>query len=272
MSDFRTDRHLRGERSPPFRPFAELIASLTFLTRLPIPFARTFDPPPLRATMRLFAIAGAIIGLVNGAVLYGLNHLGVPGALASALAVGAGLLLTGALHEDGLADTADGFGGGRDRVHRLAIMSDNQIGSYGTLALIVAVAVRCIAYVEISQTEFWTLLAITTASGAFSRSMVVDLMWSTSSAKTDGLAVYAGRPSRNTALFAIVSGMTFVAIAGFLFRWESALFAVALAACTAALMRFTAMRLIGGQTGDVCGAVQVLSELAMLAVFASMVR
>lgn len=272
MTDYRPDRFARGERSPPFRPVAELIASLTFLTRLPVPFARTLDPPPLRASMRLFAVTGALIGLIYGAVLYGLHSLGVPDLLASALAITAGLLLTGALHEDGLADTVDGFGGGKDRLQRLAIMSDSQIGSYGTLALVMAVAVRGLAYAELLAIAPWTLLAITAACGAFSRSMVVDLMWSTSSAKTDGLSAFAGRPSRNTALSAIFSGMIFVGIAGYMFHWESALFAIAAAACTAALVRFSAMRLIGGQTGDVCGAVQVLSELAMLVIFASMVR
>src|SRR5581483_1985388 len=116
----------------------DLVTASLFLTRLPL--ARLLRAPPpasaeaLTHALRAFPLVGAAIGLIAAlvywvAALFGLAPL--PGAL---LAVGATVLLTGGLHEDGLADCADGFGGGRDRDSKLAIMRDSRIGSYGVLA------------------------------------------------------------------------------------------------------------------------------------------
>ena len=123
------------ERRGRIRPFAEFVHALRFLTRLPVPFARTLDLPPLSQSMRVFPAAGALIGALTGLLLSGLEWSGLPPLVYGALAVAAGLAVTGALHEDGLADTADGFGGGKSRERRLEIMRDSRIGTYGTLAL-----------------------------------------------------------------------------------------------------------------------------------------
>jgi adenosylcobinamide-GDP ribazoletransferase len=251
---------------------AQLVACLTFLTRLPIPFARTLDLPRLSASMGLFGVAGAIIGALLALALTGLLALGVPKALAAGLAILFGLLATGALHEDGLADVADGFGGGRDKAQRLQIMRDSRIGSYGTMALIMALGLKLLALAEIARLPWPSVVILCAAAGAFSRAMVVDLMWSTNSARMDGLSVMAGRPGRLAAITAIVTALGIAALSALMFRSDAALFAVAAATLTATLLRTTAIRLIDGQTGDVCGAVQVAAELAMLIVFASMVR
>ena len=95
-----------SENTWKIRPFAETLVALRFLTRLPIPFVRTLDLPPLAEGMRFFPLAGAIIGAIISAVLIGANMLGLPSLLAAALALAAGVLVTGALHEDGLADVA----------------------------------------------------------------------------------------------------------------------------------------------------------------------
>ena len=113
-----------SENTWKIRPFAETLVALRFLTRLPIPFVRTLDLPPLAEGMRFFPLAGAIIGAIASATLIGANMLGLPSLLAAALALAVGVLVTGALHEDGLADVADGFGGGRSREDRLDIMRD----------------------------------------------------------------------------------------------------------------------------------------------------
>ena len=135
-----------SENTWKIRPFAETLAALHFLTRLPIPFVRTLDLPPLAEAMRFFPLAGAIIGAIISAVLIGANMLGLPSLLAAALALAAGVLVTGALHEDGLADVADGFGGGRTREHRLEIMRDSRIGTYGTIALCLTFIARAAIY------------------------------------------------------------------------------------------------------------------------------
>ena len=252
-----------------FRPFAELIVSLKFLTRLPIPFARTIDAPPLAQAMRMFGVAGAFIGCFNAAVLVGLRYLHFPDLTAATLTCVAGLMITGALHEDGLADTVDGLFGGQTAERRLEIMKDSRIGTYGACALILAMLLRIEAYLVFLKLSPLPIFLLLAAAGAFSRAMVVDLMWATRPAKSTGLSVLAGRPTRGSTLFAIIPSAILVLYAGLFLRNDSGLFALAAALALTAIMRQTAMRLIGGQTGDICGATQVLAELAALTAFAA---
>lgn len=255
--------------APPFRPLAELVHALRFLTRLPVPLARTVDPPPLRQTMRMFSVAGALIGLFSGGVLWASVRLDVPSLLGCTIAVAATMLLTGALHEDGLADFADGIGGGKTREQRLEIMRDSRIGAYGALALMMAVLIRIFAYEALLSQEWNVLLATIAASQSFSRGLIVDLMWATPPARSDGLSAGAGRPSRAVAIFAIVIGLGITMATGAIATPEAAVMAMGLGLAATAAIRRLAMKLLGGQTGDVLGAAQVSCELAMLIAFAA---
>jgi adenosylcobinamide-GDP ribazoletransferase len=250
-----------------FRPVAELIHALRFLTRLPVPFSRTIDPPPLFQTMRMFSVAGALIGVMIAAVLLAAKALALPTLLSALIAVAAGLLLTGALHEDGLADTADGLGGGRNAERRLEIMRDSRIGSYGTLALIVATGIRTICLADLLFWDSLAIIAVLAAAHAFSRALVVDLMWATRPARKEGLSVFAGQPTRGVAMFAIMVGLLLTLLAGYETRFENAALALALGLAATAFVRWLAIRLIGGQTGDICGAAQIACELMMLIAF-----
>jgi adenosylcobinamide-GDP ribazoletransferase len=254
-----------------FRPFAELLNSLRFLTRLPIPFARTIDPPAMTQTVRFFAIAGGLIGAMNGLVLIGLHYTHIPSLMVAVFACMIGAVMTGGLHEDGLADSADGLYGGKTREDRLLIMRDSRIGTYGALALGFAILARIGAYQALTARPAIEVILILAAVGAFSRAMMVDLMWATRPARQDGLSVMVGRPGRNSALFAIVTGGALVIYAASLARIEIGFIALIAAMVITGLMRRTATRLIGGQTGDICGAVQVLTEIAMLAAFTAMI-
>jgi adenosylcobinamide-GDP ribazoletransferase len=254
------------------RPIAELVGALTFLTRLPVPFARTVNHAPMHAAMRMYAPAGALIGAATGVLLFGLAWVGLPALLAAALTFAISLIVTGALHEDGLADCADGFGGGKHREHRLEIMRDSRIGTYGTLGLFCAGAAKLACFVEFQTMPFWTCVAVIAAAGAFSRALMVDLLWATKPARSDGLSHMVGRPSRNTALISVTIGAFAVLAAGFTFNAVSGVYALPVALVATGAIRSVAMRLIGGQTGDVCGAVQVVSEIAVLGVFASTFR
>jgi adenosylcobinamide-GDP ribazoletransferase len=189
-----------------FKPVAELIGAFRFLTRLPVPFARTISPVPLLQCMRLFPLVGAVIGVVQGIALYAAFYMGVPALLSACLSVTLVVMITGALHEDGLADTADGFGGGKDREQRLLIMRDSRIGTYGTVALILAFMIRVTALEALLNQPLFVIVSMCAAAGSFSRAMMVDLLWASRPARSDGLSVYAGRPSRGTTLFAIFSG------------------------------------------------------------------
>ena len=247
-----------------FRPVAEILVSLRFLTRIPIPFMRTIDPPALAQSMRFFGIAGGLIGALNGLVLIFLSWLHLPPMMAAILTCGFGLILTGALHEDGLADSVDGVFGGRDQEQRLLIMKDSRIGTFGASALMIALLVRVSAYVAILGLPAPWIILLLAASGAFSRAMVVDMMWATRPARSGGLSVMAGRPGRNSALFAIISAGVFTLYACAFVRADTGIIALAAAGVLTALIRRGAIRLIGGQTGDICGAVQVIAELGML--------
>jgi adenosylcobinamide-GDP ribazoletransferase len=254
------------------RPLAELVHAFKFLTRLPIPFSRTIDPPPLRQTMRMFSLVGAFIGAAIGLVLLAGQFAELPAFLAGILAVAAGLLLTGALHEDGMADTADGLGGGKTREQRLTIMRDSRIGSYGTLALIITVGIRVACYADLAFLPPVTLLAVLMACNAFSRALVVDLLWATAPARSDGLSAYAGQPTRGVAMFAIIIGLLLTLLAGHVTFYENAILALGLALAATAGLRWLAIRLVGGQTGDICGAVQIACEVMMLIAFVATLR
>ena len=158
------------------RPLPELVHAAKFLTRLPIPLSRTLDPPPLAETMRMFSVVGALIGSGITAVLFVGHYLQLPQLLVAVFAVAFGLLVTGALHEDGLADTADGLGGGKTRERRLEIMRDSRIGSYGTLALIVAVGARVACYAALLKLSPIAILSVVVACQSFSRAMMVGLV------------------------------------------------------------------------------------------------
>ncbi len=253
-----------------FRPFAEFLVALRFLTVLPIPFVRTLDPPRLSEAMRMFPLAGALIGAATGAVL-GLGKFGgLPPLFSATFAIGVGLLMTGALHEDGLSDVADGFGGGRTREERLDIMRDSRIGAFGTLGLGVMLLARAALFMALLELPLADTVILLACAAAFSRALVVDLMWATRPARSDGLSVLAGRPSRNTTLFALaLGGFGAGAAASAVLAPAAGVAALIAGGVALALLRALAMRKIGGQTGDVCGAAQVLTELAMLAIYSA---
>lgn len=265
MSDY---REAPAEQHGRFRPLASFLVSLRFLTRLPVPFVRTLDTPPLSAAMGMFPVAGAVIGALTGTALVTAQQLGLATMFAAICAVALGLLITGALHEDGLADVADGFGGGINTEHRLAIMRDSRIGAFGALALGLALMAKVALYAELQQFTAWQAVALVACASAFSRALVVDMLWATRPARRDGLSVMAGRPGRFTTLLALgLGGIGAGFGAAFVLSPAHAVLALVAGGIATAAVRGIAMSKIGGQTGDVCGAAQVVSEIAMLAVF-----
>jgi adenosylcobinamide-GDP ribazoletransferase len=253
-----------------FRPFASFLVSLRFLTRLPVPFVKTVDPPRLKDAMQMFPIVGLIVGAITGGVLILGELLNLPDLFCGFLALGAGLLITGAFHEDGLADVADGFGGGATHEERLAIMRDSRIGAFGTLALVIVIPARAVLLAALLMLPPAAIVALLAGAAAFSRALMVDLLSTTRPARSSGLSVLAGQPSRSTGLAAIAIGGLAAGLAASVYlSWQAAIVALIAALLALGTLRAQAMRKIGGQTGDVCGAGQVLSETAMLAVFAA---
>jgi adenosylcobinamide-GDP ribazoletransferase len=244
---------------------ADLRVCLMFLTRLPLDRETALPPPALAAAMRAFPLAGLLIGAFVGAVLVLMTGLGAPATVAALVAVGAGLAVTGALHEDGLADVADGFGGGGTIERKLEIMHDSRIGTYGVLALIVAVSLKAVVLATLAAQAAWLAFAVIVAAAAVSRAAPTGILYLLAPARRDGLAVEAGRPGRGT----VVQAMAAATLVSVVFLWPVSLFfglvvAPLAGAAGLACVAWLARRQVGGQTGDVAGASQVVSELAIL--------
>ncbi len=237
---------------------ADLAAATAFLTR--IPTGATARPQrPLARSAWAFPLVGAGIGAVAAFVLGGVQLAGCGDAAAALLAVFAGIALTGALHEDGLADAADGLFGGADRGARLTIMRDSRHGTFAVLALLLSVGLRAAALVYIGQAILAGLALI--AAHAVSRAALPAVMRALAPARPDGLGAAAGRPTRIGASVAAAIGI-FLALSA-LGPGRGAV-AVLAAGATMAAAATLAQRRIGGYTGDVLGALQQIGEIVML--------
>jgi adenosylcobinamide-GDP ribazoletransferase len=241
----------------------EFSASIHFLTRLPLPRhgAAGAAGANLAQAVWAFPFAGFVVGLVGALAYLVADRLVLFSWPAAALAVAATLFVTGALHEDGLADTADGFGGGDTHERKLEIMRDSRIGTFGVCALIISLLVRTDAIASLTEPVLVAPALIAAHVGA--RAMLPFVMFLLPAARTDGLAFAAGVPSGVGV--AIAAALGFLALL-FCLGLGHALVALVALAIVVALMSWLAMRQIGGQTGDVLGAVEQVSEVVILLV------
>jgi len=149
-------------------------------------------------------------------------------------------------------------------------MKDSRIGAHGTLVLIITVLARASLLTALLDLPPEGIITLTAGAAAFSRALMVDLLATTRPARSNGLSVLAGQPTRQTGFLAIAIGGLAAGLAAYShLSWMVALVGLAAAGLALGAVRALAMRKIGGQTGDVCGAAQVMAETAMLAVFAA---
>ena len=234
-----------------------------FLTRLPMPHPHGPQPQNFVRAHRMFPVVGALIGAAVGLICLGLRYLGVPDLAAAALALGASAILTGALHEDGLADVADGFGGGRDRAAKLEIMRDSRLGTYGALILLVSFAAKSSALAAIPDGYVVPALI---AAHALARGILPFMSLNLPYARNDGLARNAGQPDPSTAGFAIIFALLLALLS---LSWSNALLSALAAALSGLGIAWLAQRQIGGQTGDVLGGAEQVGETAILVLLAA---
>ena len=246
---------------------AELAAAFMLLTRLPVGWiARGDEVPPAEQARCVWAypLVGLVVGGL-GAGTYALcNRLGMPPALGAVWTLAAMVLATGALHEDGLADTADGFGGGRTPKRKLEIMRDSRIGSYGALALLLSLAARGAGIAALAHPA--RVAPALVAAGALGRGGIGVLLLALPPARPDGLAAALGRsdPARTAAAPLIAAAAAVV-----LLPLGVAAGAVAAAGVTALALSALARREVGGYTGDVLGACAVAVECVVLTLLAA---
>jgi adenosylcobinamide-GDP ribazoletransferase len=241
----------------------DLRTAVAFLTRLPMPHPQGAMPEHFVRAHRAFPLIGAAIGGAVGLLCLALRAIGLPDLAAAALALGASALLTGALHEDGLADVADGFGGGRDVAAKLEIMRDSRLGTYGALILMVSFVAKLSALAALPDGYVVQSLV---AAHALGRGVLPFMAMSLDYARKDGLAANAGRPDSATALTAATIAVLIALVA---LPWRDALGAALVAAACAIGMAWLARRQIGGQTGDVLGGAEQLGETAILLLLAA---
>lgn len=265
--------HQRPRRS---RWLGDLRLALMLLTRLPLPTCEPEGPEDSAVARAawIFPVVGLLVGAAGGGIFMLASHLGLGMASAALLAMGTQVLLTGALHEDGLADTADGFGGGRTRERKLEIMRDSRIGTYGVVALVLILSLRFTALQDIASNllsisdeldeaagQNSAVIIALIAAGALSRAAMAFVWYLLPPARSDGLAAGSGTVSFGSAVAAAIIAIliAFAALPGFAF-----IIACAAAALLALTVAALAQWQIRGHTGDVLGTAQQIAEVGVL--------
>lgn len=243
----------RGTPGAARRALDGLLLAVAFLTIVPVRLRGS--APALGAAAPWFPLVGASVGAVAGALAYvAAPELGP--TVAAILAVSALVVVTGALHQDGLADCADGLGVRGDRPRRLEVMRDSAIGTFGALALILWVALMVAALRELPRGDMLEATIVLAAVGRWSA--LLHAAW-TPSARTDGLG--AGFTVTTTALgFATsLAGAAALLLVGI----GDGLVACGAAAVVTCLVTVWARKSLGGRTGDTLGATVALAEVAI---------
>jgi adenosylcobinamide-GDP ribazoletransferase len=234
-------------------------AAVAFLTRVPVPVA--LDGSDVARGAAVFPLVGAALGAAVGGATFGLAHV-VPPLAAAGIALALGALLTGALHLDGLADTADALGT-RSIERALAAMRDHATGAYGTAALVLDLLVKAAALAALAPGRFVIVAAV--AAGALSRTVPVVLGATLSSVREDGAgAAFRVRPA--TAFVACVLGAAVTTATGL----PEAAVLVVVAVLLATALGLFYRRWLGGGTGDTLGAAAELTETAVLVAAAAL--
>lgn len=241
--------------------FGDIGVALALLTRIPLPGS----PDYARGSSAAWAYP--LVGLAVASIAAGLGafcaYAGLALPFCALITLAFLVIMTGALHEDGLADTADGLWGGWDREKRLSIMKDSHIGTYGVIAVFLSLSWRYAAILMLFEGSAAAGFAAILAAAILSRAPMPVLMAVLPHARSTGLSHRVGTVPRITATLAVaLAGL----LAGALVGAVAALAAVLCIALVTALVARVARQKIGGQTGDILGASQQLAEMAALAV------
>jgi adenosylcobinamide-GDP ribazoletransferase len=246
------------------RRINDLKIGFIFLTRLPLAHRTPIANGELSQALWTAPVVGIAVGLVGAGVYTLAQALHLPPLPAAVFAVAATLVVTGGLHEDGLADVADGFGGGATRERKLEIMHDSRIGTFGVCALIISFLLRVAALTNLGDPGL--VAAVLVAAHAAGRAPIAAFMRLVPTARTDGMSADAGRPPQGSAMVAVLLGLVPLMIG---LGFAASVVAVVLLAAGFGCMAWLCKSQIGGQTGDVLGALEQIGEIVVLLVAAA---
>lgn len=248
---------------------AQFAAAIGFLTRLPVGRNSDFDEKDVARSARWFPLVGALLGGIALAALWLLSQV-FPAGVTAILIVAIEAALTGAMHFDGLADTADGFGGGRARADVLRIMRDHAIGSYGAIALVLVIALKIATIATLTASRYAVSgMILTPVLGRWSAVLLSATQAYARPPEHDG-PNSVGSPARFVGRRELtIATLTAVTLAVAVGRWfgGAALLMVAVASIC---WGWCCRRRIGGVTGDTLGAGIEISECAVLLLFTAL--
>lgn len=245
-----------------------IVCAVQFLTRIPTPALPDFQSEWIQQSARYYPLVGQFVGAISALTLLGAAHIWGP-EIGALLAIGAGIALTGSFHEDGLADTADGLGGGTTRAKRLEIMKDSRLGTYGAVALMLTLALRVMALAIVTQASPWLAAICLVAAHGLGRAAAVGAMTIMPYGGDPDMAK-EGKPDRASTFSLIIAILTALWPLSF-FPLHLGASGIALGLLIGAVPAWQAWRLIGGRTGDILGAVEQSFELGFLLAIAGFV-
>ena len=242
------------------RRIGDLLLATRFFTRLPVPIDSETERRPLAESAWAFSLVGCIIGTVGGVTAFLASDL--PSYAAALLAVAAMCALSGGLHEDGLADCADGMWGGASPQQRLTIMRDSKTGAFGVIALVTVLSLKAAAIASLLSVggELAAALAIVAAASA-SRGLLPIAMKAFPVASETGRAAEAGSPKTQDV---IAGGIISILIAFTMIGFNTSINGLIVGSLLAGGLGYLAVKRFGGHTGDVLGAQQQILETAIL--------
>ena len=233
------------------------LLAVQFLTRLPVPSGTPFSDDLLIRATRYYPLVGALVGCIGAAVLYA-AALVLPMSVAVILSMAATVFATGAFHEDGLADAADGLGGGMTRDRALEIMRDSRIGNYGAVTLGFVLALKAALLMSFEPvTAVWALII----GHSISRMAAVRVIANDGYAREEGAKFVAPTVTSDGYRIALAIALVAVSVAVGVFGLAAAMLGLAVASAAAWVFRAMFLRKLQGETGDCLGGVQQLFEL-----------
>lgn len=245
----------------------DIADTFRFFSRIPMPkhWGDVSRAPSFQRSAWALIVLGFVLGMISGCIGVVGSTIGFPAEIAALLMIITSLVLTGCLHEDGLADTADGLFGGASKDRRIEIMRDSRIGVYGMLALVLALAIKWTILAD--RVEIYSipeLLTLMVALETLSRAALMCL-WSFSvNASQTGLSASVNKPGRPMAILMCVLSAGFLIVTPL--SWLSIALFYAVLIGLLFVYKATCSRLIGGQTGDTMGAFTILVQLTLLLV------